>query len=253
MAPSALTTSGTVTLAGGTSMVNGTVTQTGGKIDTYTPTTFTDAVSVNGGLFTTHETQTIFAGGLNINGGTFNNDPGLVQTSTLTVAAGGTLTGGSDSLYQVSGDVSNRSTQFQLAQGGLELVLGASSAHTVTWAVNTHLEDIGTFTIDSGQTVDFDNGGNSDAALYTLSFQLDAGLNAANPTALQADINADLAGDLTIYYDPYTTSDLYLHGETYTFGDGGLLEAGVVPEPSTWALILGGLGLLAFGRRRRTS
>jgi hypothetical protein len=113
--------------------------------------------------------------------------------------------------------------------------------------------DIGTLTIDSGQTVDFENGGTSNAALYTLSFQLAAGLGAANSTALQADISADLSGNLTVYYDPTQSANSYLDDKTYTFGDGGLLEAGqAVPEPSTYALVILGLSLLACGVKARS-
>jgi hypothetical protein len=245
-----LTTSGSVTFAGGTSTVNGSVTETSGDIDTYNPTIFTGAVSINGGIFTTHETQTTFAGGLNINGGAFNNDPGTMQTTNLAVAAGSIFTGGPDCLDQVSGNVSNMSTGFQLGTGVLELIAGSQSSHSFTWSVNSGIADIAALTIDSGQKVEFENGGNAASALHVLSFQWADGLGAAEPSSLQRDISNDFSGDLTIYYAE-DSADTYLDDAIYTFGTGGLLEPEAVPEPCSRALIFGGIVLLLGAGRRR--
>jgi hypothetical protein len=247
-----LTTTGTIALAGGSSTVNGTVTQNGGTIDTYNPTTFTNAVAVNGGVLTSHETQTVFAAGLSVGAnGKFNNDPGMAVMTSLNVAPGGVVQGGQGALFQDSGDVTNNSaTGFQLSTSKLELTSGGTNSHTFNWTVNSGFTDIGNLTIDSGQKVDFENVGNSDAALYTLSFQLADGLDAANPTALESDISTALSGDLTIYYDPNASDDSYLKGMTYTFGTGGILEAEAVPEPSTWVLFLGSLAILLIGGKR---
>lgn len=234
----------------GTTTVNG-MHQAAGSVDIYSATNFNNAVTVSGGTFTTHEAQTNFKAGLTVSGGTFNNDPTTVQTTDLTIT-NGTITGGAGSLYQVSGNLSNNNgTGVQLSAGGLEFVASGSNAHTVTWSVDSGVQDIGTLTIDSGQTVDLDNGGNSLAALHVLSFQLtDALGDAGNVTALQAAINAALSGNLTLTYDLNNPANAYLGGQNYTFGDGGLLIAEDAPEPATWALMLMGLGVLAFFGRR---
>lgn len=76
-------------------------------------------------------------------------------------------------------------------------------------------------------------------------------LNASNNTsnvvstgALAADANGKIA--FTIAKD--TTNN---NGSGYAYINGLQIEAIAVPEPATWAMILGGVGMLAFGQRLR--
>jgi hypothetical protein len=77
----------------------------------------------------------------------------------------------------------------------------------------------------------------------TLTFQL----NSAGVEALNADIASHslFAVTATLPFNGSENSDFLFYGNSSI-----ALDVAAAPEPSTWALMLGGLGLLAFWRTR---
>ncbi|RZI83066.1 MAG: PEP-CTERM sorting domain-containing protein, partial [Rubrivivax sp.] len=62
---------------------------------------------------------------------------------------------------------------------------------------------------------------------------------------------SNIASDYNIYYDPTLAGNAYLGGRSYAFGSGsGSLVAAAVPEPESFALVLAGLAMTTFVRRR---
>ena len=64
-----------------------------------------------------------------------------------------------------------------------------------------------------------------------LGYQITGGLSLLTPTA----------GNF--YSQWYTTSELYVNGDN--------IDVEVVPEPGTWAMMLGGLSVLILWQRRK--
>ncbi|HEY0255833.1 MAG TPA: PEPxxWA-CTERM sorting domain-containing protein, partial [Candidatus Methylacidiphilales bacterium] len=67
-------------------------------------------------------------------------------------------------------------------------------------------------------------------------------------------LNTSGSGPLTVNFgnvsgSAYANSELFLYQDSTTGVDDIVLE--LVPEPSTWALMLGGMGVLAFCLRRK--
>jgi hypothetical protein len=259
-----LATTGILSFAGGTTTVDGAVAINGGTVDIYDTTNFNNAVTINGGTTTTHSANAVFAEGLSVNGGSFFSDPSVTTTTNLNVGANGSIGGGAGSIYRVTGDVNNQSSQDQLATTEIEIVASGNSGngqHSFTWSAPTGLADqIGNLTIDSGQTVQTQNTENGvTGELAVNELQLTYVINASNaaPGGLLSDsvLTADVdqvftAGNLDIYYNVYNPANSYLQGQNISYGDGGEILA-LVPEPSTWALLVGGLALLGLQPLRR--
>ncbi|CAN5914139.1 hypothetical protein BH11PSE8_BH11PSE8_15380 [soil metagenome] len=110
-------------------------------------------------------------------------------------------------------------------------------------------------------------------ALYTLSFAYSAreGVSyESNPIQALwngnavANVSGDGAGQSGNMWNVYSYNVIGTGHDTLTFAAlgtsdtlGGSLDAvsltAAVPEPSTWALMLGGVGLIGFSLRRRTA
>lgn len=135
---------------------------------------------------------------------------------------------------------------------------------------------------DGGNFVELDSYNNSSmsqsvattaGALYTLSFAYSAreGVSAAsNPIqalwngSSVATVSAEGNGQSGNVWNVYSYKVIGTGHDTLTFAAlgtndalGGSLDAvsltAAVPEPSTWALMLGGIGLIGFSLRRRTA
>jgi fibronectin-binding autotransporter adhesin len=254
-----LTTSGAVDFAGGAMTVDGAVAVTGGTVDIYNTANFNGPVTITQGAVTTHSASAVFAKGLSVSGGSFVNDPSTTLTTDLIIGVTGTVGGEKGSLYQVSGDVANASTQNQLGTSELEFIAPgdtANHAHSLLWTVSTGHTDIGQLTLDSGETLQTDSGG---AGLLTvdvlqlsqvmsLSSESPGGL--LSPSSLATAVDQALtAGDLPIYYNPSESANAYLEDQTIPYGNGGELIA--TPEPGTAISLLSGMVMLLGWRRRR--
>ncbi|XHR31088.1 MAG: autotransporter-associated beta strand repeat-containing protein [Chthoniobacteraceae bacterium] len=84
--------------------------------------------------------------------------------------------------------------------------------------------------------------------------------NSANTTYYVVDTDGDTIGDVVFSGTYYTTISKnlvtvsYLDKTSSDFGTGtaaSTLEFTVVPEPNTWAILVSGFGLLAFGQKLR--
>jgi hypothetical protein len=115
------------------------------------------------------------------------------------------------------------------------------SAGTLTLSGGTFEESASdAFTFDSASTshINFSTGSSGVLSLYEASTSYLDGLVTA--------------GDITVNGTVDTsTSDFSVNGSST--GQGTLELASAVPEPSTWALMLGGLGVLALIQRKRLS
>jgi hypothetical protein len=84
---------------------------------------------------------------------------------------------------------------------------------------------------------------------------LNANLNGAQFSQYQTYFNDYKTGNYTVLADAndrvYTITDQARSPQHQTFAIGWPIEGGAVPEPSTWALIIGGFGLTGAALRRR--
>jgi hypothetical protein len=261
-----LTNDGSVTFTGGTTTVNGNVTNSVGKTITVaqTPATFTGNVTNNGTFRTTNTTAT-FTGSFT-NNGLYASDPST-QTfqQNFTTTPTGSVQASPGDIYKIDADVINNSTQkltFDMSQAKIEI--DGSGNHNFTWtgvdkgavpAGYTNNFAIGTLELTLGSTLTLlngigDTGSNSGtatagAALYVGTLTLD-GITSSNTSEISTLI---VGNGMDIYYN--SSLNTYLDGKTYALSNGGFLEAVEVPEPSTFASMLIGLGLLWFASRAR--
>ncbi|MEJ0000124.1 MAG: autotransporter-associated beta strand repeat-containing protein [Verrucomicrobiota bacterium] len=87
-----------------------------------------------------------------------------------------------------------------------------------------------------------------------LSFGASSGSLSTGLTTLILDSNQGGSGNLTLAGLDSTlaqNSYLFLYQNSTTGVDAIEVEVDVVPEPGTWAMLLGGLGLLLFWQRRK--
>jgi fibronectin-binding autotransporter adhesin len=233
---------------GGTLSATGTITNNGHFTVSNVTTTVTGNVINNGTIKTTNATVTW--DGTFINNGGYHSDPSTQNfTQGLVIGANGYLQGGAGDVFNVTSDVANSSTQntlFNISQATLSFTTGN---HTVGWtSVDLGVASAGYLNNYAIGTLDLQSGAvlTLNSPLYVTNFDigLDGGL-----TQLSEDV-IDTAG-VNIYYDPNAAENAYLGGLTYSIGDdGGMLEA-VVPEPSTYVLLLVGAGILRLARQRR--
>lgn len=140
---------------------------------------------------------------------------------------------------------------------------GGGGGSAVTWTINIGTYTNGTFTLlDSVTATGVFTGGGSDFATWTLNLPLllsadttyafEAGSNNAG-LILQTAAD-DFAGGTAISTNPpggATVTDVTAQTFDRQFAVG--LTANATPEPTTWALLFGGLTMLGFCVRRKAS
>ncbi|HEY0257985.1 MAG TPA: autotransporter-associated beta strand repeat-containing protein, partial [Candidatus Methylacidiphilales bacterium] len=248
------TGSGAVTVnSGGTLAGSGFITSTG--------------VMINGGAkLASGAVQT---GGSNVTGPglTFNNTPVTVGSSTGTanltfdLGAGNSTLSGTAGTYNFASPISN-TTYLSLTGSTTINFAGATSISLIDLTNGSLALTASTpyLLANAGSNADYLNlviaTGTGSNTTYSLS-QNDAGVNGyvvgvAGAGWVPADgTTSDITAiSLTLYGpDGVTALPGYVNPALYL--DGGNLE--VVPEPGTWALMLGGLAVLAFIQRRKNA
>jgi fibronectin-binding autotransporter adhesin len=243
----------TVLNSSGSSTVNQVAPQSGGN------TTFSGAIggsgplSVNGtGQVTLTSTTNTYTGAINVNAGTLAVDGNLASSSGVNVTATGTSTATLAGTGVVGAITLGSGGKLMPGRDPATFEFGGSlTASSLLWnSDNTpqlqyvlsnmdntsDLLNLGTgaFTKGTGTAFTFDFGGTGEAGqIYTL---LTFGLN--NTNFQSTDFSAsNLPSGL---------------GGTFSFVDNGSTESldftEAAPEPTTWALLLGGMGLLLFWR-----
>jgi fibronectin-binding autotransporter adhesin len=272
-----LTTAATVTLATSSTL---TVSNTTAINDTISGSAKSLTVAGTGTLVLGKSTGNTYTGGTTVNAGSTllvgNTSNSATGTGALNVAAGGTF-GGAGLVSASNFTIGAAGTQAALVVGNRtdttsQLTLAGSGANTIT---NTKLE----FNISAttaGQANELNVG--SSAIAFSSST---LALNVSGAAVIQANTSYVLiAGTGTNQYSGLMFQSEVINGSTYDVITSGLslaftssqasswyatnsfiylnttggvddIEVSVVPEPSTWAMIIGGLGCLIFWQRRR--
>ncbi|XHR27688.1 MAG: beta strand repeat-containing protein [Chthoniobacteraceae bacterium] len=270
LASSAVTVASGATLSG-SGTVNGATTVNGGTIN---------GRSLNLGATTLHGTSTLsgynLASNVTVASGTTSLSGTTKSTSTLSVAAGATLNanGTIDGSASISGLMKGTSTvtgnltltSGTLAPGnspGITTVEGnfttdafstlvaevsgtvaGTSYDQVKVSGNVSLAGILDLSTLSGLTMGskiilIDNTGSGTTAGY---FSTIITTGSTYTATSNADYTFTVAGtEYLLSYSSNTGGDGYANDVTLT----------VVPEPGTWAMLVGGIGMLAFGQRMR--
>jgi hypothetical protein len=237
-----LTNNGAITLAGGTSTVNGSVVNTAGKkIEVrFAPAVFTGAFT-NNGIFKSTGASVTFTGIYSENG-QFISDPAENFFEDVVIGTAGAWNGGAGDRFSVSGNLINASAAGDLWETSkAELRFIGGSLHQYL----TPGTDLGTSSF-AGYDNNFAWGrlvlgaGDSLAlqgnAIYVGILDLTGGLAAIS----------SISAEGTIYYDLRQPANAYLNGQSYDLAHGGRIVA--VPEAGSATVLL---GLLACALRRR--
>jgi len=250
---------GLTTVQNGTLLVNSTgsinsssnVAVTGGTFRYDGTTALTRDVSVNGGKFSYNSVNN-YGGTLSFTAGTIGGSN--ISNLDLTFGTGQTMSPGNST--------------------------GTMAAGATTWANGgTFLFEVNDATGTAGSTSagwDLLNAASLNITAGVGAFTIEiASLDALQAAGLAQNFNGannyswlfvDAGADITSFnVNQFVFTDSFSNPTTGTFsisqgdGLGGDLDklyinyTGVIPEPSTYALLVGGLGLLAFLRRRKQS
>ena len=240
------TLNGTQNYSGGATVAGGATASVSGTIN---------GAITNDGTVKVSGTSATFNGAF-INNGAYKSDPSTQTFTDLTNSSVGYIHAAPGDLYKVSGDFLNHSTENALwdTSGATLEFIGASS-HTMALAG----ADLGpaffnfadnfswsALVLDPGDTLALEDG----AAPPGGAFYVDTltGLD------LSCGFVCNIFGNgFNIYYDPREAANAYLRGRNYDLEGEGRLIAGRVPEPLSAAIILPGLGVFYYRRRRKDS
>jgi len=213
---------------------------------------YTGPTTINGGAL--NVTGSIASSAVAVNSNSILEGSGSV--GAITVAGGGTVTPGDPSSQSIGSKLSN-STHNILNGTSLTLAAGATLSYNLySSAVSTGTSlnpaggteiDLGTgaFNVEGAVTLQFNNTGVGgvvgDPNVYNL-----VEFGTGNVTA--ADLSDFTITGLLTSSNEYGAASLSIvtssNGEEY-------LQLDIVPEPSTWAMMLGGLSFLALALRSR--
>jgi autotransporter-associated beta strand protein len=256
-----------------TTIVNGTsirISQGTLSANTATPLTFssgsglgTGAVAVNGGTLLVNSTGNINSvSGVTVNtGGNFKYNSSTAYTAPLTVA-GGTVSG----TGTLNVDLALNNIADTLSPGNSPGILPLAtsqnwSAFTYEWEVNNWVDEVagtnfdqitiaGSLTLNNSNLYAFDVlsllPGNTSGAVSNFA-ETDQSWIVLTTTGGITGFNAS---NWTVDTSGFTNSEAGAFTLTQA-GNNLVLNYGVIPEPSTYAMLMGGLGLLAFLRRRK--
>ena len=247
-----LTNSGTVVFyLGGPTTVNGSVANTNGAAEMTIqdfPATFTGTVTNNGTFQTSHTTATY--GGTFTNNASYTSNTATQNFTNLIIASTGSLTAGAGDVFNVSGDVTNNSTQntaFNVSQA--KFVLQGTGSHQFTWAsTNAPAPNnfaIGTLEVQSGGTVTITTSGPGSGIV------LGALIIGDGAAVIFGDGTPGLAAGGAGNFDAgFSTPD---GSQPVGVGNvGHLTPPATVPEPGTMGMLaLGAIGGGIVGRRNR--
>ena len=246
-----ITNAGTITFdLGGTTTVNGSVTNS--IIGTITvknfPAHFTSPV-VNNGAFNTNHT-TVTYGGTFTNNATYISGSSTQNFTNLVIAPTGSITAGAGDVFNVSGDVTNNSTQnttFNVSQA--KFVMQGAGSHQFIWPGSTGAGAnnfaIGMLEVKSGETVTITTSGpGSGIVMGALIIGDGAEVTFGDGTPGLA------AGGAGKFDAGFSTPD---GSQSVGVGSvGNLTPPATVPEPGTMGMLaLGAIGGGIVGRRNR--
>ena len=256
-----LTNTGNILLAGGSSTVDGEVTNSStGTIEVaYGHAIFNDAVT-NNGLFKTTEASVSFAAAFT-NNGTYFSDPTDNNFTDLIVSRDGFLLGLEDTdIFNVSGNFFNYSAKNEdwntlMATlnfiGGTNHVMSLAAADRGASRAAYHDNFAwNTLNIPKGHSLTLFDGNSEDGGAFYVGRLL----------GLDIDYNQQLVtnifglDDLNIYYLDGLEDNLYLEGLDYDLMNGGRLIAvagDTMPTPIPGAIWLLGSGLAGLFVQRR--
>jgi hypothetical protein len=206
--------------------MNGTITQSGMNITFPAASTLTSGTTynLNGGTFTTTNSNHENGATMNVNGGTFNaagdaNIDGSLNWAAGSINVGGTVTVGSSGIVTITGD--NSATQASINNAGtiIKTAGTGTSSLNATTITNTGVIDIRTGTLDLGGNVSQTagaislNGSNITATSITLN---GGSLNGVGT------VTANLNNNATV--NPgFSPGVIAINGD-YTQGSAGVLN-----------------------------
>lgn len=181
----------------------------------------------------------------------FNLGSGGSGTTTLVVGSGGSDTATSLGL-QANGasNISSTNLQFNISSGGAGNQLNVGSTLLTFGSGDTltlNLVGANVIAANTAYILVAGTGGNGDGTLADSQYA-----GGALGTAGTINGNLVLTG-LTLNFGGSQPPAWYANSYIFLVNSGGVddIEVEVVPEPGTWALMLGGLASLVFWQRRK--